>query len=32
MSPRRRARFIKVLKGHLKGEGPDDHEDFEFST
>jgi nanoRNase/pAp phosphatase (c-di-AMP/oligoRNAs hydrolase) len=32
MSPLRRARFVRRLKGHLKGEGPDDHEEFEFAT
>jgi nanoRNase/pAp phosphatase (c-di-AMP/oligoRNAs hydrolase) len=32
MSPKRRAKFIRTLKGYLKGEGPDDHEEFELST
>jgi nanoRNase/pAp phosphatase (c-di-AMP/oligoRNAs hydrolase) len=32
MSPKRRARFIRTLKSHLKGDGPDDHEDFELAT
>ncbi len=32
MSPKRRARFIRTLKGYLKGEGPDDHEEFELTT
>jgi|GEM_PF-539567 nanoRNase/pAp phosphatase (c-di-AMP/oligoRNAs hydrolase) len=29
MSPARRAKFIKLLKGYVRGEGPDKHEDFE---
>ena len=32
MSSKRRARFVRRLKAHLKGEGPDDHEEFEFAT
>jgi nanoRNase/pAp phosphatase (c-di-AMP/oligoRNAs hydrolase) len=32
MSAKRRARFVRKLKQHLKGEGPDDHEEFEFAT
>ncbi len=32
MSPKRRGKFIRTLKGYLKGEGPDDHEEFELST
>jgi nanoRNase/pAp phosphatase (c-di-AMP/oligoRNAs hydrolase) len=30
MSPRRRGRFIKLLREHLGGKGPDSHEEFEF--
>lgn len=32
MNAKRRARFVRRLKAHLKGEGPDDHEEFEFAT
>jgi hypothetical protein len=32
MSPKRRARFVRKLKHHLRGDGPDDHEEFEFAT
>ena len=30
MSPRRRGRFIKLLREYLGGKGPDSHEEFEF--
>jgi len=32
MSPARRGKFIKLLKAHVRGEGPDKHEDFEVGT
>ncbi len=32
MSPKRRASFVRRLKNHLRGDGPDDYEEFEFAT
>ncbi len=32
MSPARRGRFVRRLRGHLDGDGPHSHAEFEFST